>query len=211
MNRKEYSRKYYLEHREQVRARVKEYRQARPEWVKADHREWYEKNGESIREKRHKQYAANPDSVKNRSRKWYEKNRELIKGKRKKQYEENRKEAIAKSTRWKKENHDAYLTSCRLRNQRRRLDVLTAYGGKCACCEEGRPEFLAIDHINNDGAKDRRGGGHWYGYLLRYHPTDVQILCHNCNMAKAIYGICPHVRDGIGETTGTNLSIRAGK
>src|SRR6266567_4357200 len=33
-----------------------------------------------------------------------------------------------------------------------RREVLAAYGGKCVCCGESHPEFLAIDHVNNDGA-----------------------------------------------------------
>src|SRR5947209_2858167 len=44
-------------------------------------------------------------------------------------------------------------------HQRLRDTVLTHYGGdppRCACCGERAKEFLAIDHINNDGSKHRQ-------------------------------------------------------
>lgn len=82
-------------------------------------------------------------------------------------------------------------------NQRLRAQILENYGGKCACCGETQPEFLAIDHIFNDGAKCRKehgSGRRFYVWLKRNgFPKDrFQLLCHNCNMAKSLYGICPH-------------------
>ena len=76
-----------------------------------------------------------------------------------------------------------------------RLQVLSEYGNKCACCGESRYEFLAIDHINGNGRKHlKKIGGNLYGWLKRNsYPKDLfQILCHNCNMAKGFYGSCPH-------------------
>src|SRR3990167_2513529 len=40
--------------------------------------------------------------------------------------------------------------------RKRRLAVIFHYGGRCACCGELEPKFLAIDHINNDGAVHRK-------------------------------------------------------
>ena len=80
-----------------------------------------------------------------------------------------------------------------------RLEALVAYGGnppKCTCCGEAELAFLAIDHINNDGAKWRKKGlrGNTLYYYLRHngYPPGLQILCHNCNQAKSDYGTCPH-------------------
>ena len=28
--------------------------------------------------------------------------------------------------------------------------------------------------------------------IKNYYPKNLQILCHNCNMAKGFYGECPH-------------------
>ena len=83
--------------------------------------------------------------------------------------------------------------------RRLRRAVLAAYGGKCACCGEATPEFLGIDHVNNDGEAHRRElkgyGRAIYQWLKRNaYPQDgrFQLLCHNCNMAKGLYGGCPH-------------------
>lgn len=78
-----------------------------------------------------------------------------------------------------------------------RNDILVAYGGKCKCCGETQPEVLAVDHINGGGNKHRRIvglGKNFYSWLRKkgFPQDDFQLLCHNCNMAKSFYGICPH-------------------
>jgi hypothetical protein len=81
-----------------------------------------------------------------------------------------------------------------------RHEVLIAYGGKCACCEETAKEFLAIDHINGDGYRQRKEKGIYgstmYAWLKRnkFPKDNYRLLCHNCNQAKGIYGYCPHER-----------------
>lgn len=73
-----------------------------------------------------------------------------------------------------------------------------AYGGTCRCCSESRNEFLAIDHVNGGGNKHRLelevgGSAGFYTWLKRNgFPPVFQVLCHNCNMARSIYGRCPH-------------------
>lgn len=88
------------------------------------------------------------------------------------------------------------------RNKRLRAKrlVLTAYGGLCQCCGEARPEFLAVDHINNDGKLDRElvgSSSRFYYWLIRnsFPKNRYQLLCFNCNFAKAAYGECPHIRE----------------
>ena len=78
-------------------------------------------------------------------------------------------------------------------------EVMAAYGGRCVCCGEDRIEFLAIDHIFNDGGSRRRNGddqagGNFYRRLKRegFPKGRLQVLCHNCNAAKGYYGYCPH-------------------
>jgi len=87
----------------------------------------------------------------------------------------------------------------RARNRELREKVFDAYGRVCACCGEDQYEFLQIDHTNNDGAAHRReiGGGavifHWL--VKNGFPKGFQVLCANCNYAKAHYGCCPHRPD----------------
>jgi hypothetical protein len=75
-----------------------------------------------------------------------------------------------------------------------------AYGGfVCACCGETEPVFLCLDHVNGDGADQRRKLGKSTMVLFRwlknhgYPPGLFQVLCHNCNMGKHLGG-CPHKR-----------------
>lgn len=60
--------------------------------------------------------------------------------------------------------------------------------------------FLTLDHVNNDGAEQRRNTGGKSGkslaWWLRTHgwPTGIQVLCFNCNCGRSRNdGICPHV------------------
>ena len=80
-----------------------------------------------------------------------------------------------------------------------RLECLIHYSGgipKCVCCGETEIKFLGIDHINNDGAKHRkqlsRGSRITYWLKRQGYPKGYQVMCHNCNLAKGFYGICPH-------------------
>lgn len=87
-----------------------------------------------------------------------------------------------------------------------KAEVMTAYGGQCACCGESRLVFLSLDHINNDGKADRakyretktsQFGGHVFYRHLRDlgFPPGLQVLCANCHTAKTHYGQCPHAAE----------------
>ncbi len=92
--------------------------------------------------------------------------------------------------------------------------VFNHYGLSCACCGESLYEFLTIDHINNDGAKQRKeifgplhrsgAGTAIYKWLIKNNfPEGFQTLCWNCNCGKRINnGVCPHKKgEIINETT----------
>lgn len=85
----------------------------------------------------------------------------------------------------------------RERHANARKIVIAGYGGRCQCCGETEPYFLTIDHVNNDGAKERKylSSSQLYIYLIRNgFPRDrYQLLCFNCNLGRQINGgICPH-------------------
>jgi len=77
-----------------------------------------------------------------------------------------------------------------------RVEVMERYGRVCQCCGEATRDFLSIDHINGNGAEERRqglGGINLYIRLrARGYPPGYQVLCFNCNLAKGFYGRCPH-------------------
>ena len=86
-------------------------------------------------------------------------------------------------------------------NERLRLEVLAHYSGgtmRCACCGQDRVPFLALDHIDGNGATHREeigSGASFYRWLKQNRfPPGLQVLCHNCNLAKSAYGSCPHTR-----------------
>jgi len=85
-----------------------------------------------------------------------------------------------------------------------RRAVLRLYGSECACCGETEERFLTIDHVNNDGSLRRRenrsgnrSGPIFYKRILKTKPSDLQVLCLNCNFGKYQNGgNCPHVLQG---------------
>ena len=71
---------------------------------------------------------------------------------------------------------------------------------KCACCGEKEIVFLTLDHIDGGGNEHRRElakigikGGNFYRLLKKQeYPPGYQVLCFNCNLAKGLFGVCPH-------------------
>lgn len=105
-------------------------------------------------------------------------------------------------------NHKSMVTATKNYRISLRKKVIAGYGGACICCGESRFEFLALDHVNNDGAKHRleltahraRKGSSpttLCNWVIRNNfPTSIQILCYNCNCSKGFNGYCPHQREG---------------
>jgi hypothetical protein len=88
------------------------------------------------------------------------------------------------------------------RNKANRLGLIYHYGGeatRCACCGEGGIAFLTLDHVAKNGGEHRRRlTGHQGTYrqlIADGYPSGIQVLCYNCNMARGLYGACPHRRD----------------
>lgn len=153
LQRKEYSKKRYLEHGDRIRAKGREYYHSNPEERYKKHREWVVAN-------------------KARAAAW-------------------RKE-------WNRLNPDKVETIRLNHKNKLKKEVIAAYGGVCACCEEDILNFLTIDHIDGGGNAHRRelknnGGGSFYSYLRKNGwPEGYQVLCFNCNMSKGFLGTCPH-------------------
>ncbi len=85
----------------------------------------------------------------------------------------------------------------RIYRERTRLKVLKHYGGdppRCKCCGETIIEFLGIDHIDGRTTKEKDNSSFntYLHAVANGFPSNLQVLCHNCNMAKGFYGECPH-------------------
>lgn len=104
------------------------------------------------------------------------------------------------------EDKKAYDAAYRLKNrqmlnEKQRLyrrglkqQVLDRYGNACKFCGYEDIRALQIDHINNNGAEERKAlggqsvsGWRFYQYLVaKGLPDGYQTLCANCNMIKQL-------------------------
>lgn len=82
-----------------------------------------------------------------------------------------------------------------------KTQIIQGYGGACTCCGETAPEFLTLDHVNNDGKAHRIAlyGKNASATVAVYRhvrdagfPPDYTVLCFNCNIARSLFGVCPH-------------------
>ena len=99
-------------------------------------------------------------------------------------------------------NPEKYRGYQRRYGRKIRREALEVYGnGACVCCGETYEEFLAIDHIDGKGGKQRKesgrsGGNSTYQWLKsKGWPKGYRVLCHNCNLSRGFYGYCPHERE----------------
>lgn len=135
--------------------------------------------------------------IKERRKAWLKTHSEIANAATKKWRKEHPENVRAHSKKWylahKSESAEANKAWCR----KARLEVIAHYGGKCVCCGETTIEFLALDHINGGGKQHRKMvGGNIYAWAKRNNcPNILQVLCHNCNLAKGFYGECPHQRN----------------
>lgn len=116
----------------------------------------------------------------------------------------NRATETAKHRRYAQAHKGLLAQRAKAKRDALRQETLQAYGGACTCCGETRPEFLAVDHTNGDGAAHRREAGmsngtRIYCWLKKHgFPKDrFRLLCHNCNLARGFYGYCPHERETV--------------
>lgn len=76
-----------------------------------------------------------------------------------------------------------------------KLAALTHYSNgrlECACCHEKEYLFLGLDHIVPVGKLRKKNAGSIYSQMRRESfPPGLQVLCHNCNMAKRGLPTCP--------------------
>lgn len=79
--------------------------------------------------------------------------------------------------------------------------VYNYYGHLCSCCGESEEMFLTIDHIDNDGGKQRKEknllGAKFYRWIIKNdYPKNLRIMCYNCNSGRYRNGgVCPHMTE----------------
>lgn len=97
---------------------------------------------------------------------------------------------------WRKDNVMANKMIDRRYNDKLKETILSHYGrdGKAVCiwCGFGDIKALCLDHINDNGAEERRSMGSkffagkiFYQHLIKNnYPLGYQTLCANCNLIK---------------------------
>ncbi len=96
---------------------------------------------------------------------------------------------------WYEENRAKANASARASVKRYRDAVLDLYGGKCACCKEGKKNFLTLEHVLGGGSAHRRAKGSPYAFWKSVFeeglcPDKYSVLCYNCNCSRGFYGYC---------------------
>lgn len=93
---------------------------------------------------------------------------------------------------WRENNKEYKAKKMREYREALKLEVLSIYGQSCVVCGFSDIDALQIDHINNDGAEERRslGGQNFSGWKFYEHlkknnwPSGYQTLCANHNAIK---------------------------
>lgn len=160
-----------------------------------------------------------PLRVKRRERKYRQTHKEQLAIRWKRYYEDNKERLLPsyneRAKQWQKQNRQyraLWFRKYRMKNpginaaynRKVRLELKTIvyrhYGNKCQCCGETEWEFLSIDHVNQDGHKERKlhiGGGAIYRHIRNqgFPKSKYRILCFNCNQsARYGNGTCIHKR-----------------
>lgn len=106
------------------------------------------------------------------------------------------KDSSARASEWNRKNPERRKAAFKKEARNLRIQVREHYGGVCACCGEGRAEFLTIDHIGERGVgtRHRKRVGCVYRWLRMYgYPDGFRVMCYNCNLSAGFFGECPHV------------------
>lgn len=144
------------------------------------------------------------------SKSWYVANKDRVLSDRKLKYATShpiRKKVLKQS----KDYYYKHKAAVGIRTKRYRhklkTGVIQAYGGCCSCCGEKESDFLTVEHVNGDGKTHRASVASVYRDLRNkgYPRGDYTVLCFNCNIAKSLFGTCPHQRKG-----GTNGASQVG-
>jgi hypothetical protein len=157
--------------------------------------------------------AENPEKTKRHAATSRDRNREKLR-EAGRQYQKRRRVQDPEAARaWYWKDRVRILAIAKTDTRSLRQETIEEYGGYCACCGESQIEFLCLDHINGDGAHERRGpsgsGRSLYRKLKKqgFPKGRYQVLCHNCNMAIGLYGVCPH-QEIVACLTGVSLVRR---
>ena len=150
--------------------------------------------GRDINKKREydkKYYLNNSEKVKRINALWKEKNKERLIKYRNERYKQNREIILYRQKLTYKKRYEKNKVTISTRNKNRWIryknEMYGLLGGKkCKSCGFEDERALAIDHVFNDGYKERKLEKSISQMRKRVFatPNRYQILCYNCNQIK---------------------------
>jgi hypothetical protein len=173
--RKEYNRKYYVEHREQDKQRSRIRHQIHKEEDNAKSRAYHQAHKDKQNEIRKKYHQEHYEQHLETCKSWYNKNREY----------DNQKTREYLTT-----HKDEQLPKGRARGLGRRIQAMTIIAKgkpKCVNCGCDYLPFLEINHINGNGTQERKNdqakGSHFCSNIVngKRSTEDLEITCRLCN------------------------------
>lgn len=180
---------------------------------KAAEKRHYEKHKEKIIARQMKRYHEKKEEILEKQKIYVENNKEKIALYRDQWRQDNldkvheqqqKRRAIKQRTdpEYRKKNAE----HARNWREKIKLEMISAYGGKCVICGESRPECLTIDHVDGGGCEHRRsiggygsGGSSFYNWLKiqGWPQNEYRLLCwnDNCKSTEKKKASCtPHTK-----------------
>ena len=112
------------------------------------------------------------------NRKWHQKNKDRIREKKR-----------LNMRKYRAERPDHYREQSRKAKAKLRNKVFDMYGRVCVRCGFDDIRALTLDHINNNGAEERKALGERGVYrraVEKYQPEEYRIICMNCQFISRI-------------------------
>ena len=139
-------------------------------------------------------YLKNRDTVNAKKRLYQKNNKEKVRAYHRRYRDAHREQVRAYGAKHAAQYQAMLNARSRASQYKARMAAIQHYGGKCSCCGETEPKFLAIDHVGGGGNQHLKSLTISICAWLKKqgYPSGFRILCHNCNMARGFYGECPH-------------------
>jgi hypothetical protein len=140
-----------------------------------------------ISEQRREKYALNRETILEQKKQYYRDNAEHLLTKKTEYWHTNKSKISERVAKWREQNKHALVSKSKQYRKSIIEAALLALGGVCQICGESEKEFLTIDHINDDGNKERHMGSlGWKRKILdgTFDKSRYQVLCHNCNVGR---------------------------
>jgi len=93
---------------------------------------------------------------------------------------------------WRNANREKHRATCRARNDKNRKTVINHYGGSVPVAEKPlMSSYQSTTFITWNEERKQYKSQMWKSIIKRGFPEGFQILCYNCNNARAYYGNLP--------------------